>query len=226
MDKIQSNSTCNKCGASLRESSKFCDSCGEQVKTEYQNGNTENILNENLKKVCKGCFKANDATSKYCYSCGIELPKNATEPTLGDPAGFWIRVLAVIIDIVVLTGIEYLIENGLGINSDFDESLSFNELLIAMRPLLIVSTIISGTYSTIMVGTWGGTVGKIVLKMKITRLDGHKLTYGLSLMRWFSSYISYGALCIGCIWVVFSPLKRSWHDYLCDTRVSFKSSRT
>ncbi len=54
------------------------------------------------RKICPGCQKPNGARASFCADCGVKLPEQAALPTHGEPAGFWIRVAAYVIDGILL----------------------------------------------------------------------------------------------------------------------------
>ncbi len=67
---IQASKTslCATCNASLDENSKFCNSCGTEVKKE-------------LPKTCVKCNTTLDENSKFCGSCGEAIVKKVLTPT-------------------------------------------------------------------------------------------------------------------------------------------------
>ncbi len=60
------------------------------------------------KKVCTACSSVNEATSTYCYKCGVRLPEDVqtTAKLMGNPAGFWIRLGAYLVDQILLKGVK------------------------------------------------------------------------------------------------------------------------
>ena len=174
------------------------------------------------KKACSACGTANDPSSVYCYKCGVELPTEVDTKTkvIGNPAGFWIRFWAFIIDqiFLLLFGVALALifsDASLGeIRSqmfDPDAPISWSEYLI--------STLIEAVYWTITIGTWGKTIGKAMLHLKVTRVDGSKLTYTRSFARYWAYYLSWLPLGLGFIAIALSSKKRGFHDFICDTKV-------
>jgi uncharacterized RDD family membrane protein YckC len=74
-------------------------------------------------------------------------------------------------------------------------------------------------YWTLTIGTWGKTLGKAMLHLKVTRVDGSKLTYARSFARYWAYYISWLTLGLGFIAIALSSKKRGFHDFICDTKV-------
>jgi uncharacterized RDD family membrane protein YckC len=128
------------------------------------------------------------------------------------PAGFWIRVLASIIDTVVvmvpLTLISYLITGG------WEGDL--------------YTSILSILYYLILPVIWlGYTVGKRMVGIRIAKVNGEKVGFGTMLMRVIVASIVYGiTLGIGAIVSVFMiglrKDKRSLHDFIAGTYVTYE----
>lgn len=74
-------------------------------------------------------------------------------------------------------------------------------------------------YSTWMEGNYGATVGKMVLKLKVTKENGKKITYSDAFLRRLSSYLSGAVLLLGYFNVIWDEKKQSWHDKIAKTIV-------
>jgi uncharacterized RDD family membrane protein YckC len=64
-----------------------------------------------------------------------------------------------------------------------------------------------------------GTYGKYMLKMKVTGLDGERITFGRASIRHFAKMLSTILLLIGFIMVAFTKKKQGLHDKIADTLV-------
>lgn len=141
------------------------------------------------------------------------------------PAGFWIRFVAAFIDGLVLMAIMSLfiifkifapegILSGEGSLEDKAEALTRAlgsvGLLLNLIPLL---------YSVGFVGWRGQTPGKMLLGLKIIRVDGEEVGYLRAFIRWIGMLISSLTLCIGYLIAAFTTHKRALHDYIAGTRV-------
>lgn len=174
------------------------------------------------RKICPGCHRFNPANAVFCADCGVGLPKNSAVPLFGGPAGFWIRLVAFVIDGLLIAGVELLLFSRLGLPEVDYDRLPFAEALLQDAPGLALGSAITCLYAMIMVGAWGGTAGKLMLGLRIVRnSDGSKVPYGLALGRSLAEFASMIPVCLGYIWIALSPSKRAWHDYLCDTRVVY-----
>jgi uncharacterized RDD family membrane protein YckC len=132
--------------------------------------------------------------------------------TVVQPAGFWIRVLASILDVVIvmvpLTFISYLITGGW--EGD------------------IFTSILSLLYYLILPVIWFGyTVGKRMVGIRIAKVNGEKVGFGTMLMRVIVASLVYGiTLGIGVIVSAFMiglrNDKRSIHDFIAGTYVTYQ----
>jgi uncharacterized RDD family membrane protein YckC len=173
------------------------------------------------RKICPGCHRFNPATAKFCTDCGVTLPLDSAVPVFGGPAGFWIRLVAAFIDNLLLSGVQVALDDRMGVPSSAAlDRMPLEQALLAVVPAMLLGLAIFCLYEMIMVGTWGGTAGKLMLGLRIVRhSDGGKVPYGLALGRSLAAIISFIPFGLGYLWIALSPSKRGWHDYLCDTRV-------
>lgn len=118
-------------------------------------------------------------------------------------AGFWIRLGAGVIDLLVL---------GLMVGA-----------IICVFPALVIwapnGLIISLIY---WLGFWswrGQTPGKMVVGIKIIRTDSSPVTWQHALIRCSGYLVSVITLFIGFIWVAFDARKQGFHDKIADTYV-------
>ncbi len=138
-------------------------------------------------------------------------------------AGFWIRSLALLIDLLCLnlTSI-FLISLGiliLGKNRELLLSAPLDLILILLIPTYLFLLLVNLIYFTILHAATGQTLGKLLCGLKVVKLDEGKLGYGQSFLR-FSGYLfSALPLGLGFIWAALDPKKLTWHDRLAGTCV-------
>lgn len=117
-------------------------------------------------------------------------------------AGFWIRVAAALLD-VILVGIVFgMLDGMLGWFVKFG---SF--------PLWFA------VYHVIMWATKGTTVGGIICGLKVVRIDDRPLEWGVAIVRALGAFLSLAVAGIGFIWVAFDDEKQSWHDKIAGTTI-------
>ena len=71
-------------------------------------------------------------------------------------------------------------------------------------------------------GMWawkGTTVGGVVLKLKVVRLDGQPITFQVALVRGLAGVFSVVVLFLGFLWIAWDKEKQGWHDKIAGTVV-------
>lgn len=138
----------------------------------------------------------------------------------GPQAGFWIRTLAMVVDLTIMGLAGWLIHavlfgfgNFIGVNGPLVES----EDLIA--PVILGEFMVGVFLSTWLVGMYGATVGKMACGLKVVRADGGRVGYGLALGRYFAEWLSALALGLGFLMIAFDKQSRALHDHMCGTMV-------
>ena len=136
-----------------------------------------------------------------------QMPPPVYQPAYQPPrfAGFWIRVLAYIIDSLVIAipvggllwavGVGDTAGNGVGL-------------------------IVGWLYAAVMESSeWQATVGKRVLGLWVTDEEGRRISFGRATIRHFSKIVSAIILCIGFLMVAFTDRKQGLHDKMASTLV-------
>jgi len=137
-------------------------------------------------------------------------------------AGFWIRVGAKIIDIIILWAVGFAVSFLGGIflagahssRGQIPTRFLGGSILIA-----VISWAIHIAYPTYFLGKYSATLGKMACGLKVLRPDGEKISYARACGRFFAEIVSSLILCIGYIMVAFDDERRALHDRICDTRV-------
>ena len=137
-------------------------------------------------------------------------------------AGFWIRVLAYVIDSVLINVVAFVIGFVFAfiavivnpnVVSD-SQSATFN---VADQ---VVGLLISFAY---FAGLWtlnGGTYGQRWLGMRVVDAATFEPPRpGQAALRWLGLMLSFLVLFIGVIWVAFDPRKQGWMDKIAGTVV-------
>lgn len=83
----------------------------------------------------------------------------------------------------------------------------------------LFSILANAVYMIFFTGRFGGTPGKLALKLRIARADGGRVGYGLAAGRFFATFVSSMTLGIGYFMAAFDGEKRTLHDRMCGTRV-------
>jgi uncharacterized RDD family membrane protein YckC len=172
---------------------------------------------------------------KYDFKPSIEEQYHKEEivemkPIKNKPAGFWIRLLAYFIDILILDFIyfiifcliigPYLLIKGQSIIvKDLDQVLS--PLFIFLLMLSMIISLIIGIYYVVGgPAKRGGTPGKRILGLKIYTINGATpIGWQISFKRFLGYIVSALCLYIGFIMIAFRADKRGLHDLIAKTVV-------
>ena len=143
-------------------------------------------------------------------------------------AGFGIRLLAWLIDLLVLL---FFLRFIIALISDFFIAFIFIYVSIVSADSSIVRFL--SDFVGVFIGFsvtllyfilfWSskfqGTPGKIVLGLKIVDVNGNKISYFTALIRYISTIISSLLLGIGYLLIIFDGKKQALHDKLASTYV-------
>ncbi len=114
---------------------------------------------------------------------------------LENRAGFWIRTLALLLDVILVAIVCSIIRIGT------HDSM-----------LLVVAA-----YGAVMWRLRGTTIGGIVCGLRVVRLDGRAIDWPTAITRALASFLSLFVAGLGFIWVVFDAERQSWHDKIAGT---------
>lgn len=106
-------------------------------------------------------------------------------------------------------------------SSDFYFSESIFAFIIFFIILFSVINIIGEwLYFALMESsTKQGTLGKIIIGIKVTDINGNRISFGRASGRFFGKYLSGLILCIGYIMAAFTEKKQALHDILANCLV-------
>ncbi len=140
-------------------------------------------------------------------------------------AGFWVRLIAHLIDGLLLTGIGYLVLELVQSQLASPEEGPIVEAALAISPATerAVTALVDNLLPLVyLVGFWtwrGQTPGKMVMGVKIVRTDGAPIGLGKSILRYLGYIVSGLILFIGYLWIGVDPKKQGVHDKIADTYV-------
>ncbi|MBV8895328.1 MAG: RDD family protein [Acidobacteriaceae bacterium] len=208
--------------APAAEDGQFCTNCGKPYAT-------SELIAFGASRVCANC---KDAFFQRVREQGSEI---AIGPAFLLYAGFWIRLVAVMIDGLIL-GIFFFVVAliaALLVGKNFLTALQNPNLTAAdigfiyggIGLFYLIFFAASITYQSWFVARRGGTPGKLALGLKIVRSDGTALTLGRSVGRAFA-YILNNLVPFGLGFIIagLDNQKRALHDHICDTRVIRKAA--
>ena len=133
-------------------------------------------------------------------------------------AGFWLRLFASIVDSLIFLPITWFLAFLFGINLfSADAGIIFT---LKYWILILAGFIIGWFYYALMESSeYQGTVGKIALGIKVTDMDGKRVSFGRASARFFGKYVSMIVLYIGYLMIAFTGKKQGLHDMIAKTLV-------
>ena len=208
---------CSSCGATVKEGSTFCGNCGRPVSYSAAQAPAG---------AAAGGVPATSAPP-------IVQGGTAVARDTGLYAGFWLRVVAAIIDGLII-GIPFIViavvifASALPMIRELGSAPNPNPfLLISLffpRLLLLAALGLAGTWlywSLLESSSWQATPGKKALGLYVTDLTGARLTFGRASGRFFAgrgiAYVpSIGGLyfLIDCIMAGVTEKKQALHDMI------------
>jgi uncharacterized RDD family membrane protein YckC len=139
--------------------------------------------------------------------------------------GFWRRVLAYIIDAIILSIVGGIISgvflgSAAGLTSFTAGSDPTMALTGAMVGVQSLSFVINWLYFAVLESSsMQSTPGKKALGMIVTDLDGGRIGFGRATGRYFAKILSAVILMIGFVMVAFTARKQGLHDLIAGTLV-------
>ena len=140
------------------------------------------------------------------------------------PAGFWMRFVAYIIDYLVTGVAGFLVGRVLGGIIGTVSALQVHPPLSDERPISVGAAVLGITivwlyYALMECSSTQATLGKMALGLKVTDIDGQRLTFGRATGRFFGKFISALILGIGFMMAGWTQRKQALHDIMADTLV-------
>jgi len=150
----------------------------------------------------------------------ISNPIPSESPT-GKPAGFFSRLEAFIIDLmlILIASLAGIAMFGLIIRFFLRPVFDLNLHLARYSPLVVSVMLVF--YYLFFWALLGFTPGKLLLGLKIVRRDGRKMGLGRAIIRFIGYWISAIPLFLGFIWILFDGRREGWHDKLAGTHVIY-----
>jgi len=213
---------CNKCGAQNAAGAQFCNRCGASTSPTPGVGPTAVV---------------SPPSASPNFASPSVPPPNQASPYAASPSsyhavapvvavgygGFWIRVVAAIIDSVIMRVVVApvgMIFGGLGM-AGMMSGIPHAGLHILGGGITIILLIFgSWLYEALMESSsYQATLGKMIFGMKVTDLNGNRISFERATGRHFAKWLSAMILGIGYIMVGFTERKQGLHDLLAGTLV-------
>jgi uncharacterized RDD family membrane protein YckC len=146
------------------------------------------------------------------------------------PAGFISRMIAFIIDLVILSLTGALIISLTSLISNFFHLDIFIRRVSQGFPALtnvitvaitLLSFFLLAGYFSVCWTVIGSTPGKLFMGLRVVRRNDLQLTFGKALLRFAGYWISAIPLFLGFLWVLVDGRRQGWHDKLAGTQVIY-----
>ena len=166
---------------------------------------------------CSGCGTAIPEGSEFCPSCGqrvgVSPPawSGATDvdtATTYTYAGFWLRFVATIIDLIIVSVVSAFIG---AIIAGGDDTGTVSATLNLFGDWLYCALMESSRFQ--------GTVGKIVIGLIVTDDEYRPISFGRATGRYIGHILSAISLGIGYLMAAFTARKQCLHDLMAGTLV-------
>jgi uncharacterized RDD family membrane protein YckC len=135
-------------------------------------------------------------------------------------AGFWIRVVASLLDMLALGLLESALGSLLVRISGLEPGFHSREGRMIMLTVAAFGVVLGYAYRVFFIGYCGQTPGKMAVRVKVIRTDGTEVGYVRALLREVvGKFLSKLILGIGYLMVAFDSRKQGLHDKIADTYV-------
>ncbi len=198
---------------------------------------------------CSKCGAQNSGVAQACQNCGASLSSSLAPTQVAAPArayatappvayappsiyaGFWIRLLAHLIDHVILGAVAAPLFFVMALptilrvahEAERDQEPSPEMIMAILSSVfLYVAIAFAGQWlyeALLTSSSWQGTIGKRVLRLKVVDETGNRIGFGRATGRFFAKILSSMFFCIGFIMIAFTDKKRGLHDMLAGTVV-------
>jgi uncharacterized RDD family membrane protein YckC len=135
--------------------------------------------------------------SRADEAAGAAAPLSAVLAAQLPRAGFWIRMAALLLDVLLVGVATHLL-----LHTSSDAHL-----------------VLLAAYGAIMWKLRGSTVGGIVFDLRVVRADGREMDWETAIIRALSCFLSLAVAGLGFFWIAFDPANQAWHDKIAGTVV-------
>lgn len=132
-------------------------------------------------------------------------------------AGFWIRVGAYFVDVVVMIIPVYLV--AFLLRASMPASGPAQHFVVQGTDSFMNLIIWWVYFAVLHSSVWQASVGKKVLGLKVTDLEGRRISFGRATGRYFAGILSALLLCVGYMMVGWTQKKQGLHDKIAGTYV-------
>lgn len=215
---------CTRCGATVGDNAGFCSSCGQSLNAEVQPPTGAG-------PIPAPAFSAPGVSAGTPTTSGVvaSVPAYPAQVVVVQPyAGFWLRLVAYIIDGAILC-LGFILLIGLAaafVGAGFfrglgqDASSAYNimaPVMVLMITMFVFVTLAGGWiyYAWFESSQYQATPGKLALGLYVTDMEARRITFARASGRFFAKLITgLIPLFIGYIMAGFTAKKQALHDMI------------
>jgi uncharacterized RDD family membrane protein YckC len=207
---MQENKICEDCGTKVPAGTAACPNCGLSFAAQKE-------WEERVDHEIGGAFPLPPEEARHGKA--EELPEQSRRHLR--PAGFWLRFVALFVDGILLQVLNYGLMAALGIAMGFGGTIESPDAPYAFLVVAVsVSFILPTAYFVLMEASgMQATLGKKLVGLKVTDLDGRRLSIGRSAGRTFAKILSGITLYVGFMMAGWTQKKQGLHDMVASTLV-------
>jgi uncharacterized RDD family membrane protein YckC len=215
---------CSKCGSQVADSAAFCPTCGQSLG--QATSSQAAAAPRGIPLAPGGFAPAGSASPAQPSVPAAVMPAGsyaaAVPARTTAYAGFWLRFVAWIIDVILLDIVLgfFVFAPILGSSLTTIEPGNVWDLIRVLGPKvrevqLITIVAMWLYYAFLESSAWQATLGKKALGLEVTDLSGRRLTFGRATGRFFGKIISFPfTLGIGYLMAGFTAQKQALHDMM------------
>jgi len=218
---MNGNIFCNKCGAPNDASAQFCGRCGTPL-----NPGAAASASAVPPAPAASSFPASSPGTGVYPATAVGYPAAQAAVRYG---GFWIRVVAAIIDTIIvgvvlapikaIFGLGGLALGGFDIHG-LHNPMALLYLIFGGGIFALLKISANWLYEALMESSsYQATLGKMIFGMKVTDLYGNRISFARATGRHFAKIVSLVTICIGFLMVGFTERKQGLHDMIAGTLV-------
>ena len=162
---------------------------------------------------CTHCGTPNAVATRFCVSCGSPFTVVPVVFSTVRYAGFWLRFWAYSIDLLILAALPILLSVIIA-PLFFTGPLALVGLGLAIFILPVLATEGWVYYALMETSSYQATFGKRVLGLKVTGMNGERVSFGAATIRYFAKILSHLMLNFGFIMAAFTEKKQALHDII------------
>ncbi len=131
------------------------------------------------------------------------------------PVGFWVRFVAMLIDLLVFL----VVENVLVLTAELIWGGEIVDSTMFKATVMAFMFVFASVYCVALHALFGQTIGKMVVKVRVVGADGGSLSLGTSVLRYIGYFLSGATFLIGYVMAGLRHDRRALHDLVAGTRV-------